>query len=279
MECHLKDIAIHYELFGEGLPILMLHGWSLSHRHMLATMEPHFTGRKGWMRIYPDLPGHGRTPGKTWITDQDKMLEVLLAFIDQIIPGQRFVVAGASAGAYMARGVAYRKTAFLDGLLLTVPLIVAPDAKRNVPAHASIVKDPALMAGLGPAEAETMRDLAVVQSQEIVDALRMFALPTEEAGDPGFQSNIRNDPTKYAFTFDVDSLSEPIAAPTLIVAGRQDSNVGYRQAWDILENYPRATFAVLDRAGHLLEIEQPEILHALVKEWLDRVEEYAATRK
>ena len=278
MECQLQDVAIHYELLGEGMPILMLHGWSLSHRHMLAAMEPLFTGRKGWRRIYPDLPGHGRTPGNARIADQDKMLEIVLAFIDEIIPGQRFVVAGASAGAYLARGVAYRKPAFLDGLLLTVPMIVAADAKRDVPAHASIVKDPALMAGLEPAEEETMRLLAVVQSQEIVEALKTFALPADEAGDPSFQSNIRDDPAKYAFSFDVDSLSEPIAAPTLIVAGRQDSNVGYRQAWDILENYPRATFAVLDRAGHLLEIEQPELLHALVKEWLDRVEEYAATR-
>src|SRR5512141_2963918 len=125
MECQIQDVAIHYELFGEGLPILMLHGWSLSHRHMLTTMEPLFAGRKGWARIYPDLPGHGRTPGNAWITDQDKMLEIVLAFIDEIITGQRFVVAGASAGAYLARGVAYRKSSFVDGLLLTVPLIVA----------------------------------------------------------------------------------------------------------------------------------------------------------
>ena len=50
--------------------------------------------------------------------------------------------------------------------------------------------------------------------------------------------------------------------------------VGYRQAWDILENYPRATFAVLDRAGHCLEIEQEVLFHALAGEWLDRVREH-----
>ena len=51
----------------------------------------------GWKRIYLDLPGHGRTPGKDWITNQDGMLDVVLDFIDAVIPGQRFVVAGASA--------------------------------------------------------------------------------------------------------------------------------------------------------------------------------------
>jgi pimeloyl-ACP methyl ester carboxylesterase len=57
------------------------------------------------------------------------------------------------------------------------------------------------------------------------------------------------------------------------VTGRQDSTVGYAAAWDLLEHYPRATFAVLDRAGHALPHEQPELLRALVTEWLARVEE------
>ena len=41
----------------------------------------------------------------------------------------------------------------------------------------------------------------------------------------------------------------------------------------VLGNYPRGTFAVLDRAGHNLQIEQETGFNALVNEWLDRVEE------
>ena len=32
-----------------------------------------------------------------------------------------------------------------------------------------------------------------------------------------------------------------------MLLGRQDSSVGYKDAWSILDNYPRGTFAVLDR--------------------------------
>jgi hypothetical protein len=35
------------------------------------------------------------------------------------------------------------------------------------------------------------------------------------------------------------------------------------------------TFAVLDKAGHDLQIEQEKLFNALVNEWLDRVEESA----
>jgi pimeloyl-ACP methyl ester carboxylesterase len=279
MKCELKDIAIYYEAFGEGIPIIMLHGWSVNHRIMTSVMEPLFTQGDGWKRIYPDLPGHGRTPGKDWITNQDKILGVVLEFIDKVIPRQRFVIAGGLLGAYLARGVAYHRASFLDGLLLVIPMIVADDAKRNVPAHICIVKDPALASDLEPDQAEMFNTYAVVQSRKLADALRALSPSSDEMGDQKFQATIREDPEKYAFSFDVDAIVEPFAAPTLIVAGRQDSIVGYRQAWDILDNYPRGTFAVLDRAGHFLEFEQEEVFGLLVREWLDRVAEYAAAAK
>ena len=73
----------------------------------------------------------------------------------------------------------------------------------------------------------------------------------------------------------MDALPEPFVAPTLIVTGRQDSVAGYRDAWGVLENYPRGTFVVLDRSGHFLGVEQEDLFRNLASEWLNRVEEYA----
>jgi pimeloyl-ACP methyl ester carboxylesterase len=272
MECDLRDITVFYEVIGEGRPMLMLHGWSLDHRHMVSDMEPFFSQRAGWKRIYIDLPGHGKTPGKDWITNQDQILAVVLDFIDKVIPQQRFVLAGTSAGAYLARGVVYHRREWIDGVLLTIPLIVADDSKRDLPAHVTLLEDPQLVSSLTPDELEGLQ-IAVVQNQKVVEALRAF-VPTQGSGDLDFQAKIRENPDAYGFSFDVDAIPEPCFAPALILTGRQDSMVGYRDAWRILENYPRGTFAVLDRAGHLLGIEQEVLNSALVNEWLDRVEEY-----
>ena len=62
------------------------------------------------------------------------------------------------------------------------------------------------------------------------------------------------------------------AGPTLVVAGRLDSTVGYAAAADLVDHYPHATLAVVDDAGHALPHEQPDLLRALVAEWLARVE-------
>lgn len=276
MECKLANITVYYEQFGQGRPMLLLHGWSLDHRHMVSDMEPLFQQRHGWRRIYPDLPGHGRTRSKGWITNQDGMLDVVLGFVDEVIPGQRFVVAGMSAGAYLARGLAYHRAAMVDGLLLTVPLIVPADAQRTLPAAVTLAEDPALLAELEGEEKEFL-SAAVVQSRELLHALRADIFPAVELADAEFLGKIRPNPEKYGFSFAVDALPEPLAAPTLILTARQDTSVGYRDAWRIVENYPRATFVVLDRAGHLLPVDQTGLFRALVGEWLDRVEEYAGS--
>jgi pimeloyl-ACP methyl ester carboxylesterase len=278
VECKLENITVYYEVFGEGRPIIMLHGWSGSCRHMISDMEPLFNRRTGWQRIYVDMPGHGKTPGEEWVTNQDHMLEVVLDFIDHVIPGQNFSVAGVSAGAYQARGIVYNKLPKIVGVLLVVPLIVADDAKRTRPPHVVLVEDPQLKAGLTQDEAE-MLQMCVVQNQQILDALRAGSDPQIQEGDEQFQLKIRNNPANYSFSFDVDNLPGPCPAPALITAGRQDAVVGYGDAWKILDNYPRGSFAILDRAGHCLELEQQDLFRVLAGEWLDRVEEYTGAGK
>ncbi|MGV8849369.1 MAG: alpha/beta fold hydrolase [Propionibacteriaceae bacterium] len=56
----------------------------------------------------------------------------------------------------------------------------------------------------------------------------------------------------------------------LVVAGQPDSTVGYAAAADLLGDHPHATLAVLDGAGHALPHEQPEVLRALLADWLAR---------
>jgi pimeloyl-ACP methyl ester carboxylesterase len=275
MECELKDITVHYESFGEGRPLVALHGWGMDHRYMVSDLEPLFGQRDGWRRIYPDLPGHGMTPGPDWIKDRDQELDVVLDFVDAVIPGERFAVAGSSAGAYMARGVVHRRPAAIDGVLLTVPSIIAERAaERQIPTHVTLAADPAIASELTPDEAEGLFGIIVVQDRKVLDYFRAN-VPSAETGDEAYQERVQEGPGTYNFSFDVDALAEPCSAPTLIVTGRQDSVIGYRDAWGILENYPRGTFVVLDRAGHFMAVEQEDLFHALAGEWLDRVEECA----
>ncbi len=271
MQCDLGESTIFYETYGAGRPIVMLPGQPSDHRVMARFMEPLFTQRDGWLRLYPDLPGTGHSPGVDRLATPDHLLDTMLAFIDTIIPGQRFVVAGLSYGGYLARGVVHRRAASIDGVLLCAPQVKAEPAQAQLPPRTTLVEDPTLLAQVKPGEAQAIADLVVVQSHTVVEAMR-DVLAEVQIADHAFLARLE---AVGPFSFDVDTLPTPFGGPTLILTARQDHLCGYRDAWDLLDNYPRATFAVLDRAGHFMNIEQNVLCQALMREWLDRVEECA----
>jgi pimeloyl-ACP methyl ester carboxylesterase len=203
----------------------------------------------------------------------DNMLEVVLSFIDAILPDERFAVSGTSRGAYLAQGVVAQRANAIDGLLLRVPMVEPDDAKRVVPPRTVLCERPDLQASLTPEE-ESGFDLAVVQSEAFLAKLRADSIPARRLANLKLLDSISGGPQGCAFGPGFGPPSDPFLAPTLIVTGRQDAIVGYRNAWNVLELYPRATFAVLDRAGHILPVEQLGLFASLVDDWLDRVENY-----
>jgi pimeloyl-ACP methyl ester carboxylesterase len=268
MECQLENIVIHYEMFGAGRPLLFLHGSAGDHQAWSTLIEPLFTQRTGWRRIYPDLPGHGATPAPEWLTTEDQLVQVLLAFIDHVIPNERFTLGGFSWGGHLARGILYHRLADLDGLLFIALSIKT--AERALPERRVLIKDTAALGDLDEGLRGLVEGVVVVQSSDTIARLQAMQaeFQTVAQDDMAFAKRLRT-----GFSFELDRLSEPFAKPTLFLLGRQDHFVGYRDAWRLIEHFPRATFTVLDRAGHLLMIEQATLSYALVNDWLDRVEE------
>ncbi|HEX8728868.1 MAG TPA: alpha/beta hydrolase, partial [Ktedonobacterales bacterium] len=274
MKFTFGDADIFYETFGAGRPLVLLPGQPSSHHSLASFIEPVFAQRAGWQRIYLDLPGTGQSTVGEAVATPDKLLDAMLAFIEAVIPGQRFTLAGLSYGGYLARGILQRHVELIDGLLLCVPMIKADEAQAQLPPRATIVANPALLAQLPEGERPLVASMVVAQTPQVVAATReVFA----EVGvaDHAFLTRLEAD---GGFTFDVDALPAPFEAPTLLLTGRQDNICGYRDAWELLANYPRATFAVLDRAGHFATIEQEALCHPLIGEWLNRVEEWSAAR-
>lgn len=265
MECHLANLVVHYQTFGQGQPLITISGIPSDHHIVLSWLEPLFAQRPGWQRFYFDLPGTGRTSGEG-ITTIDQVLDVVCEFIDAVIPSQSFTLLGLSVGGYLARGVVQRKSDLVNGLCLLVPWLSDRD-DSTLPPPVTLVKDPIALAQLPAEDAEMLEGLAAVQSQEVVKWYREVVVPAREgANQPMIE--------KRTYSFDLDQASIPFEKPTLILMGRQDTHVSYHDSWDILESYPRATFAILDRAGHALGVEQQSLFQALMTEWLDRVEEY-----
>jgi len=271
LKCDLKNIEIYYEIYGDGYPVLMIHGFAPDHRLMKGCMEPIFENRDNYKRIYFDLPGMGKTTAPKWLKNSDQMLDVALEFIDKVIPNEKFIIASESYGCYLARGVLLKRSKFIDGILFICPLIIPIPDKRNLPKYFKvIIKDEVLISSLNASDTMELENSLVIQSQKIWERYRDEVQSGLKIADNEFLNKLSQ--TGYPFSFNVDHLLKNFDKPTLFLLGRQDVSVGYRDSWNIIESYPRATFAILDQAGHNLQIEQENLFNSLVYEWLDRVE-------
>jgi pimeloyl-ACP methyl ester carboxylesterase len=266
----IKDLVFEYETIGSGIPMVMIHGFSVDRETMRGCMEPLLTNQRGWKRIYFDLPGMGKTKGVPWVKNSDDILEVSIKLIEKVIPNQKFLVVGESYGGYIARGLVYKVPQKVLGIALICPLAVPDDTKRDVPPRTIFKLDPDVYKGISDFGRFYFDVLVAVHSKEVWKRFNAEMVSGFAKADGSFVRVIRQ-PKNYGFSFPVDKLPLPFKGPSLILTGRQDSGVGYRDIWNFYEQYKRATFACLDFCGHALQIEQEKLFNALVSEWLDRV--------
>jgi pimeloyl-ACP methyl ester carboxylesterase len=257
---------------GAGRPVLFLHGNPLDHRDLLIGLEPTFERRRGYRRVHVDLPGFGLSPGDPAIRGSDGMVDAVLDIVDELAASERILLLGASWGAYLARGVVARRRESVAGVALLCPLVLATRAERDLDPQRRVIEEPGVFVGEPVDRASAFLEGAVVAGRAQWDHFRTAIAPAMAAADA---EAVARTEAAYPFAQDVDTIGDPFEGPSLIIAGRQDSVVGYRDARRLMERYVRSTFAVLDVAGHSLVVERPTVVRALIADWLDRVEAHS----
>ncbi len=279
---------------GGGRPLVIVHGWQLSGAIERADFEPAFEGVDGWKRIYPDLPGMGESTSAEAMGKIDNihgLLEALEEFIDEVAGDQPVALAGMSTGAELVRGFVDRHPERTLGMMLRVPRLVTSYDDRS----AASDDDPPELRHKKWTDAERDqyldRDTGGVLPmpeayREEVAAKRKSWLAEREKAEANseFLKQIHGDRANYELK------PRPFARydkPVLVIVGRQDTRAGYVEALEtrrtemhgrpLLEQYPRATIAALDRAGHLFPVGYgADLFNALVRDWLHRMEEVSA---
>lgn len=255
MDCVIDGVAVHYAEHGTGPALVALHGAGVDHRELEAAVES-FPPPKGLRRIYPDLPGMGRTHGTERLAGNDDVVRLVCDLIETLA-GAPALVLGHSYGAYLARGVAARRPDLVRGLTLLCPI---GESTKDVPEPSVVRADQDAYDDLDPDLRPGFDDYFVIRTAATARRYRDHVVPGTALADKDVLGRIFTNWT-------IDLGAGQFENPTLIIAGRRDSTAGYRSAIELLECYPAATLAVLEDAGHALPHEQPEQLGALVDYW------------
>jgi len=232
----------YYEEYGKGKPILIIHGLTCSMELMKGCIEPIFKEVNGYKRIYIDLLGMGKSNKCSLeYASSDKILEMLLSFIKEKID-KEFLLVGESYGGYLSRGILSKCYKNIEGLM---------DKNKR----------------------ELFLEYMIIANEKMYKRFEKEVISGIGQANNDFIKKLREN---YSFSFNVDEEIKMInfSKPSLFITGRQDNTVGYYDLYNLLEDYPRATFAILDTAGHNLQIEQEEVFNSLFLNWLERVEKY-----
>lgn len=258
---------LHHKVLGSGRAVVILHGVTLDHRHMVEILEPAFEGLEGWRRIYVDLPGHDKSPPQDNIRSQDDMLASVKAFIPEVLGDAPVALVGLSRGSCIARGILYSKPDRVTGAALIVPG-GNPSSPHPRPEHEVMEPDSSIRSELPEDEIWAFDNLLVVQRRGIIERRRNILKPALKLHDQAQEARVR---TAFEFRFAEHEAKLVFDRPSLIVAGRQDSMSGYLDSMDIAYRFPRATLTILDAAGHWLSFERPALFTTLVRDWLMRL--------
>ena len=259
----MKYGIIDYEVIGSGTPVLIIHGWGISKLTMKGAFEPVFTELDGYKRYYIDLPGMGNS-GHGDVKNSDDMLELIHGFAVDVI-GEPFIIAGQSYGGLLTRGFVNKYPDLIKKIILLVPCIIPGVRKGRVEPLTVVEQDDELLSSLTKEERDNFTMMNVLLTKDVWERYNKYLLPALNSADWEFLNNV----LEGSFSFDPDDLKEPCTKPCLIIAAKQDTEVGYKDQFDLMQKYTNATYCAVERAGHNLQIEQPEIFEGLVKNWLE----------
>lgn len=267
----IEHTKIHYQVYGDGKPVVLLHGMGCDLRLMKGCLEPIFQKLPDYKRIYIDLPGMGKSDASLEFSCADGILHLLVSMINRLNL-EHFLLIGESYGGYLARGILASPLASrVDGLLCICPVVIPKHISRK-PAEKNIeFFDVPFLQQISPKQRAEFCEYAVVANPQTYERYQQEIEPGLQISNKEFLDELTRH---YEFADDIDQKirQSKFGKPTLFLTGRQDNSVGYEDLWKLMEDYPRATFAVLDCAGHNLQIEQPALFDCLVREWIMRAE-------
>jgi len=260
------DVAVETLGANGDRPVLHLHGFPVDHRILRGPLERIYAAHPGWRRSYVDLPGFGAAPPAAAMASSDDALRIVLGLVAELGAGRPAVLVGQSWGGYLALAAACRHPELVAGLVLVCPMTVPEHAVRDVPVVAPPEIPAAVAAGADPGDLAEFRDIAVVADERHFAFFREAVLPALRTADA---DTVERVGAAYALAAPPTA---PYPGPALVLAGRDDAIVGYRDAWRATEALlPHATFVALDGAGHHAHVEHEETFAALVGAFLDRL--------
>lgn len=259
----VNGIRLAYSEQGTGLPVVFLHGFPLN-REMWTPQRQGLSDRARIVSV--DLRGHGESDAPLWQYTMEQFSDDVAGLLDHL-GLQPVVLVGLSMGGYIALMFCRRHAHRLKALVLTDTRAQADTeegrAGRFQMAQTAYRKGP-----------DAVRDIMVpkllcprtLQSNPMVVSQVEAMIARMEL------SGLAGDLMAMAERPDSVPLLPSIRCPTLVIVGEQDQPTPVSDARLMADRIPGAGLEIIPDAGHLPNLEQPELFNQALWRFLSSLD-------
>jgi 3-oxoadipate enol-lactonase len=259
----IQGIEIGYDDAGSGAAVVLLHGYPFNRsmwREQIEALAPRFH------MIAPDLRGHGESAVGSGPATMEAMAHEVVELMDSRTIS-RAVICGLSMGGYVALAICRMFPLRVRALVLADTRAQADTeearANREQQAQKALSEG---MSGIADAMlSKLFSPQTVATHPEILARVRQMMVNTQPEGAAAALRGMaqRADQTEF--------LSE-IVAPTLIIVGNEDAITPVQDAERMHREIRGSRLEVIQGAGHVSNIEQPEAFNKALLKFLHDLE-------
>ncbi len=262
-EANEQDFVMAFQDSCDKPALLLIHGFPLSSQ----MWEPQLEDLADYVRVVaPDLRGHGGSdsvPGPYSITLLADDCADLLGYLNVATP---FVVCGLSMGGYIALEFYRRYPEQVAGLILAATRAGAdsPEGKANRDKAAETAKSEGVTAVSGGMLPKMLAPQNYESDDELVDYVKEIMSTTSLNGMVGALAAMRDRIDSTPMLGDID-------VPVLIIHGADDQLIPLSEAEAMYKAIPNAELVIIPDAGHLPNLEQPDLFNDAVIDFLEEL--------
>ncbi len=269
MRVQLIDFSMAVKEGGSGLPVLFIHGYPLNNKMWTPQLD---SLSEVVHVIAPDLRGHGDSES-TPVEDLDSrgysmnmMATDCSALLDRLKINRPVILCGLSMGGYISFAFYRKYPERVKGLIMTATRASA-DSQESVNARneaIQLAKNKGINAIIEASLPKMMAPKTYTQHPELVMEVHKIMQTTSLDGIVGDLMGMINRP-------DSTSMLSEIHVPTLIIHGNDDQIIPLEEVETMHNAIPKSKLVILPDAGHLLNLEQPELFNNTLKMFLQEL--------
>lgn len=240
---------VYYREAGQGPTLLFLHGAGGADSALgwLGSLAA-----AGLRVIVPDHPGFGRSPEPPWLDDIHDAAYAYLDFLEALDLRDVHLV-GTSLGGWIALEVAVRNASRLSALTVIGAAGIRPGDIATGDLFMWSPEERVRRLVADPALAEKILSLPQTPEQQDVQ-LRNLCTTAKLAWEPRF------------FDPQLEKWLHRLRLPTHVIWGDSDRLFPPEYGRRLAALIPGARFSLIERCGHLPQVERPQELAALVRQ-------------